>query len=440
MLESIKNMMEHQHVPGISIAIIHQNQIVETRSLGVCAAGQPEPVTSETLFQACSISKALTAVATLRLVAAGQLDLDADVNHYLRAWQIPANGDWQPQVTLRELLSHTAGITVPWFAGYHRDQRLPTLIQILAGDRPANTPAVRVNILPGSRFRYAGGGYCIVQQLLCEIIGDTFPALMHRLVLQPAGMVHSSFAQPLPTTRWAETATGHRADGESVAGQWHVYPEMAAAGLWTTAADLARFAIELQRAQCGEPNGLLSPDMAHMLFTPQVKRGDGGQMGLGVWLDGGGATMRFGHPGDNEGFASRWVSLCYKGAGAIILTNSDNGWLVIEEILTQVAHQYGWPEPSEQQDIPSPTKDPSLQRFTGAYELSSGLIATILQKDDALWLQVQGQPPLRLIALDEATFRFEALEGEVTFLFDDDRIHALRLQQDGQINLARRLR
>ncbi len=146
------------------MAVIHQTQLELAQDYGVGDAGKLDPVTPDSLFQACSISKAVAAVATLRLVDSGRIDLDVDVDNYLDSWNVPPNGGWQPRITLRQLLSHTAGATGPWYPGYHPDQQIPTPLDILQGEKPANTPGVRVNVLPGSRYRYAGGGYCIVQQ------------------------------------------------------------------------------------------------------------------------------------------------------------------------------------------------------------------------------------------------------------------------------------
>src|SRR6185436_9257568 len=152
---------------------------------GVCAADQSTLVDPTTLFQAGSISKPVAAVAALRLVDAGRIDLDADVNDYLVSWKVPANEGWQPRVTLRHLLSHTGGLTVHGFPGYARGQAVPTLVQVLDGAKPANTAAVRDNAVPGTQSRYSGGGTTIVQQMLIDVMGKPFPALMRELVLDP---------------------------------------------------------------------------------------------------------------------------------------------------------------------------------------------------------------------------------------------------------------
>ncbi len=143
----------------------------------------------------------------MRLVEAGKLNLDDDVNSYLKNWKVPANTFTdQTKVTLRELLSHTAGVTVHGFRGYIAGSALPSTFEILEGKAPANTPAITVDIKPGTLWRYSGGGYVIAKQVLDDVTGKPFPAMMRQEVLGPAGMVHSTFEQPLPAVRMLEVA------------------------------------------------------------------------------------------------------------------------------------------------------------------------------------------------------------------------------------------
>ncbi len=425
---SLLQAMKQYNVPGVSIAILDQYTVSWSNTYGVLEAGQEAPVQADSLFQACSISKSLTAVATLRLVQAGVFDLDTDVNHYLKSWQIPANETWQPKVTIRQLLSHTAGINVPWFYGYHRDQDVPSLIQILAGEKPANTPGIRVSLLPGTRFRYSGGGYCILQQLLCDVRGQSFPDLMRDLVLEPVGMTRSTYEQPLPAADWDHAARGHRANGKSLPGGWHTLPEMAAAGLWTTATDLARFSIDLQSALAGQEARLLSPEMVRTLLSPQVQREGAIYMGLGVWLEG---TTRFGHPGDNEGFASRWVALREGGMGAVLLANSDNGGELIADVVNSIEEVYGWPAV---EDFPTPSLSfrEGAIACVGTYQFRSGMRCSITQESDGLYLQMSDQSPVALKSVSENICILPPLEGEIIFVRDEQGIvHGLKLRQGG---------
>ncbi len=210
----LADRMAALHVPGVSIAVIHDGRIEWARGFGVTRSGGP-PVTPDTLFQAASISKPVAAMAVLHLVQAGKLSLDTDVNEYLKSWKVPANSFTERRkVTIRELLTHSAGMTVHGFGGYAGGAPVPTLIEVLNGEKPANSPPIRVDIEPGTLWRYSGGGYVVVQQLLLEVTGEPFPKLMHDTVLAPIGMTRSTYEQPLPQNRMAEAATPYRADGE----------------------------------------------------------------------------------------------------------------------------------------------------------------------------------------------------------------------------------
>jgi CubicO group peptidase (beta-lactamase class C family) len=349
---SLRERMAVHQVPGVSIALINDYRLEWAAGFGVREAGAPAEVDTVTLFQACSISKAVTAAAVLVLAQEGRLDLDADIHHALRSWQLPAAGPTRPTVTVRQLLSHSGGVNLPWSAGYHPNQEIPTLLELLNGERPSNYPAIRVETLPGLRFRYSGGGYCILQQLLIDLTGRPFPELMREIVLEPFGMKHSSFEQPLPPAE-ASAATGHRQGGTPVAGKWRVYPEMALGGLWSTPSDLARFALGLQSALAGRSAQPLSGEWVREMLAPRVRVDDRSAMGLGLFLEGSGVGARFGHPGDNEGFASFWQSLVESGRGVVIMTNSDAGWRLQEEIVRAVAAEYDWPEPGESRLPPS---------------------------------------------------------------------------------------
>ncbi len=427
---SLLERMVDYAIPGVSIAIINDYQLEWACGYGVCKTGEPEQITSDTLFQGYSISKAVTAIAILRLVEEGRLDLDVDVNRFLKSWKIPANRSWLPEVTLRQLLSHTAGTNVAWFAGYHRDQDTPTLREVLDGEQPANTPSIRITTLPGTRFRYSGGGYCILQQLLMDVMQQPFPKLMSALVLKPLGMIHSAYEQPLPSHRAKMAATGHRAKGKPVAGNWHVYPELAAAGLWTTPSDLARFALMLQYALEEKPHHLLSTQMVKELLIPQSHGNDSGDMGLGIFVQGEGSYARFGHPGDNTGFTSLWVSLMQGGQGCILMTNSDNGWSLQNELLHTIAQVYAWPElppRKKHEDFDAEVDD----TIVGEYELRSNLSLTISKTDKHLSLQISGQPLCKLLKHSEDVYLLANVDDTITFMRDvQGHVQVLILQQE----------
>ncbi|MEO8970733.1 MAG: serine hydrolase domain-containing protein [Ktedonobacteraceae bacterium] len=426
-------------IPAVSIAVINDYRIEWAAGYGVCESGQSDSITTETLFQACSMSKTVTAVAALRLVEQGKLDLDANVNAFLTSWQLPSQGSWQPHVTLRQLLSHTAGTSPAWYPGYHRDQDIPTLLEILESDQPSNTPGVRVTGIPGLRFCYSGGGYCVVQQILMDVMQKSFPELMRELIFEPLEMHHSTYEQPLPAEKWGSAATGHRAGGKPVPGKWHIHPEMAAAGLWTTPSDVARFALDLQFTKAGMPGQLLSPQMVNKLLTPQCNAGNRGDIGLGVFMHGTANQARFGHAGDNTGFNCQWVSLVNQGQGYVIMTNSDEGWRIVEKLEHVIARVYELP------DIPSPDNHHNGQdsaiydEYVGAYELRPNFLLTIMKADNGLLLQAPQQAPIALVRVDDMVYVLANLEDSITFLKNEQgMIDMLILQQEASQVVARR--
>jgi len=430
-------------VPGVSVAVIADGELAWARGYGVRQAGESAPVTEQTLFQAASISKPTTAVAVMRLVQEGRLDLDEDAQAYLRSWRIPANGDWQPRITLRHLLSHTAGATIHGFPGYRRDHALPTLQQVLDGAAPANTGPICVNTVPGGQFRYSGGGTTIVQQLLMDVTGQPFPVLMRDLVLAPLGMEHSTYEQPLPRERWSEAASGHRYGGGTVDGDWHVYPEMAAAGLWTTPTDLARLALEVQAVRAGQPGKVLTRASVDTMLVTQA----GGPVGIGFFIEGEGAQLRFGHGGSNEGFKCQLVAYAELGLGAAIMTNGDPGWQVGAEVLGAIARAYNWPlGPKDQVGFFAPPRHPAAgmgspdEAYVGDYALRPDFPVRVARTDTRLTLQLPGQPPLALHPSSGTEYYAEALDVEVTFRRDEtDTVGSLVLRQNGSDLEARRV-
>jgi CubicO group peptidase (beta-lactamase class C family) len=420
-------------VPGLSIAVIHGGEIVCTRGYGVRDAGAADAVTAETLFQAASISKPVTVVGALRLVEQGLLDLDADVNDALKGWKVPPVDGWQPRLTLRQLVSHSAGLTVHGFPGYPCAAALPTLQQVLDGLPPANTPPIRVDTLPGTQFRYSGGGTSIVQQLMMDVTGEAFPALMHALVLNPLGMATSSYRQPLPESHWQEAASGHRTGGGPVAGQWHIYPEMAAAGLWTTPSDLARLAIGIQRAAAGEPGGILSQAMARAALTPQIARETGGHLGLGFMLSGSEEHRRFGHSGGNEGFRCLLTAYRDGGSGAVVMTNSDEGTPLVEEVFNAIAREFDWPEYLPAPPLPVAVSPAILDRYAGTYMLRPDFALVVTRAADMLSVQPTGQSPLVFAPESETTFFSDVVSTKLTFVMTDAGVvTGVRFQQNGQ--------
>ncbi|MGC1644379.1 MAG: serine hydrolase, partial [Candidatus Sulfotelmatobacter sp.] len=331
-------LMELYKCPGLSVAVIDNFRIAWAKGYGVTEAGTQTPVTVHTLFQAGSISKPVAATGTLSLVEHGKLSLEENVNLKLKSWQVPDNEFTKEQkVTLRRILSHSAGLTVHGFPGYEVGTPIPTLVQIFNGEPPANTAPIRVDFVPGTKFRYSGGGVTIEQQLVIDVTGKPFPLFMRETVLDKIGMTDSTYEQPLPPARAVMTATGTRADGTLIPGKWHIYPEMAAAGLWTTATDLAKFGIEIALSKQGKANRVLSEATTQEMLKPQIE-----QIGLGFFLASHKNPEEFGHNGADEGFQALLIMFADTGKGVAIMANSDNGISVANALTQSVAKEYGW--------------------------------------------------------------------------------------------------
>lgn len=405
--------MRHYNVPGVSIAVINGYEVEWAKGYGLANVESGAPVTSRTLFQAASISKPVAAMAALRLVEEGRLSLDSDVNSRLTSWKIPESAHTARRpITLRELLTHTAGLTVHGFPGYGANVPIPSLQQVLDGAPPANTAPIRNDLEPGSEWRYSGGGFTVLQQLLIDVVGQPFPEIMDRYVLGPLGMTESTYEQPLPDERARQAASAHRPDGAVIEGGWHIYPEMAAAGLWTTPTDLARFAIEIQKSLRGEANRVLSQAMTEAMLTPGLN-----DWGLGVSIQGSGASLRFGHGGSNEGFRCRLVAWVDGGHGAAVMTNSDRGGPLIEEIFLAVAAEYGWQGlgPRERAVV---QLDPSrFDALVGTYWVTNGSFTLTVSRDgDRLFVEALGVPKIELYPESDSVFFALADVPDLTFV------------------------
>ncbi len=433
----LADRMKFYTTPGVSIAVIDKGRVQWARGYGLRETGGSEAITPETLFQGASISKPVAAMAALRLVQQGKLDIDEDVNRKLTSWKLPENEfTSERKVTLRGLLSHSAGLTVHGFAGYASDEPAPTLVQVLNGVKPANSKPIRVDIAPGIKYRYAGGGYVVLQQLLLDVTGKQFPLLMQETVLNKIRVTHSTYEQPLPKEFWSNAAVGHGSNGEKVKGKWHTYPEMAAAGLWTTPTDLARLAIEIQRSLSGKSNRVLSQDIVRQMLTPQL-----GGWGLGFGLTGKGPSASFSHGGANEGYQCRLVAYNHTGQGAVVMTNSDRGSLLAEEVLRSIAREYGWVDYVPKEKVLAQVSPKIYDSYVGQYELAPNFTLTIIAEEGKLMAQATGQPQLELFPESETKFFLIVAAAEITFVKDEKgQVTHLILRQGGQDTTAKKIK
>lgn len=411
----LEDRMRFHKTPGLSVAVINDGRIEWARSYGVVEAGGTTRVSVDTVFQAASISKSVVAMAALRLVQQGRISLDEDVNRKLSSWKVPENEfTKQQKVTLRRLLSHTAGINVPGFLGYQADAKQPSLLQILEGEKPANSLPIRVEMIPGAKFSYSGGGYIVLQQLMSDVAGLPFAQLMDKEVLRRLGMTRSTFAQPLSPEAAAFAASGHLLDGNTMPARWYVYPEVAPAGLWTTPSDLARFVIEIQKSHLGKSSKVLSKKMVEQMLTPQAENS-----ALGLFIEGQDNSRRFYFAGSNVGFKCYMVGYVNSGQGAILMTNSETGAPLVFEVLRSIAAAYSWPDYHPRARVIAAI-DPSVyDAYIGEYEIAPGFILKVSREGNKLLSETRGQPRSEMFPESETTFFVKDADAQFTFIRDD---------------------
>ena len=419
---SLEERMKHWKVPGLSIAVVKDFKIEWARSYGVKDIDTKEPVTTETLFQAGSISKPVAAMVALKRVQDGKITLDENINDKLQTWKLPDNEfTAKKKVTLANLLSHTAGLTVHGFPGYATGEKIPTLPQVLDGVEPANTAAVRVNMEPGTRFRYSGGGTTIAQLAIMDIEKKPFPQIAEQTVLGPLKMTNSTYSQPLPDDWRKKAASGHRRDGALVAGKIHVYPEMAAAGLWTTPTDLAKFAIEVQLSRVGKSNKILNKELIDKMVTPFME-----EVGLGFFIQKFSSAVYFGHDGADEGFRASLLMNREKGYGAVVMVNSDNGQ-IMSEVMRSIAREYNWDE-----FLPPLTEIISLDAtkldaYTGRFRVNPDRVLTIARDEGKLVATPTADVKFELLPIADGTFVRRDQNVKYTFAKSDTGISGLLL-------------
>lgn len=397
---TIEARMKHYGVPGVSIAVINEGEIAWVKTYGIMDKESKAPVTKNTLFQAASISKPVSAYAALRLVEQAKVDLNADINTQLKSWKLADNKfTSEKKVTLKNLLNHSAGVTVHGFLGYSPDLPVPSLLQVLDGTPPANSSATEVNKVPEESFRYSGGGYNIVQQMMIDVEGKPFPEIMKDLVLQPLGMQNSSFNQPLTKTQLGMAATGYLPDGRMTKGKRHTYPEMAPAGLWTTPEDLAKFAINIQKTLKEQSKLGLSKDLTNQMLTPFVED----FIGLGIFVNKKKDQVYFGHGGWNEGFSSEMIAHKDKGYGVVVMTNSNHPKF-ISELIRSVALTYKWDDfVPRYKEIE--TNSDSLSKITGKYLVDGYSFLEVLEVNNQLMYRDGPEKELtELIQVSDSTF------------------------------------
>ncbi|WP_025665713.1 serine hydrolase [Aquimarina megaterium] len=379
---SIEERMKHYGVPGVSIAVIHNGKVAWAKGYGVMDTKSKVPVTDKTLFQVSTIGMSLTAYGALRLVDQNKVTLSEDINSYLKSWKLPdSEFTKEEKVTIKNLLSHSAGINVHDFQGYSTDVPIPTLKEILNGTPPANSNPIIVDKTLNENLWISAGGYTIIQQMMMDVEGKKFPELMNELVLQPLEMNNSMFNQSLSAEQLKIAATGYLRDGSMVKGKRHIYPELASNGLWATAEDLAKFVVNIQQTlKDNNRNKGLSKDMTELMLTPSSKNRYG-QYGLGFSIYNKKDEVYFEHHGWSTGFYSRMTAHRDNGYGVVVLTNTPLPAFVFE-VFRSVALAYEWDNyfpVHKKMEIEQSLVD----KITGRY-LANGRIVEVFQKDNQL--------------------------------------------------------
>ncbi len=337
---TLAELMKRYHVPGVSIAVIRDNEIHWAKGYGIADVVTGKRVDTDTLFQAASISKVVNAMAALKAIQDERFGLDDDINSVLKSWTLVGNEFTAVRrVTPRMLMSHTSGTNDGFgFPGYHPDEPRPTLIQILDGSAPSKLGPVTVSAVPFTRYKYSGGGIVMMQLALMDAVEKPYEEIMQEYVLEPIGMSNSTFTQPLSPERDANASRAHNRRGEAMNAKWHVYPEQSAAGLWTTPTDLCMFVINLKRSLSIAGGGVLSRELAGEMVAP-VGIGDFG-VGFSVWRDG--SSWYFGHGGSNWGFRSNLTASIGRDYGMVVMTNGEGGGKIIQALVKRVSRAYHW--------------------------------------------------------------------------------------------------
>jgi CubicO group peptidase (beta-lactamase class C family) len=324
-------------VPGAAVALIRGGTVVWMRGYGFADRASGRHVTPQTTFNIGSMSKSVTSWGALHLVEEGRLELDRPVDSYLTRWHLPTSQYDNAGVTVRRLLSHTAGTSLPSVTPFRSSAAVPSLEDLLTGS-VTGSGGVRVILPPGTKFQYSGGGYDVLQLLVEERSGRAFGAYMRSAVLQPLRMTHSAFGWPPEIA--AAAATPYNSLGQPAAPER--FTEVAAAGLQTTVADFARLAAAELAGPKGERpgRGVLSPDLVRLMHTPTPPSKEWG-LGHEVLRDSATGLTFVGHNGANTGFRAIFQVAPATGDGLVVLTNSSNGFPVLQRVTCAWQHAAG---------------------------------------------------------------------------------------------------
>jgi CubicO group peptidase (beta-lactamase class C family) len=435
---SLQERMQNYNIPGISLAVAEDGEVAWAAGYGSAEVGTDTTVDADTLFQGASISKVVNAFAVMQQVQAGKLDLDTNVNQYLKSWQVPENELTRRRpVTLRGILSHSAGLSVHGFGGIPHGKPVPTLLQIITGEAEGYR-AVEVDIMPGTEQRYSGGGTCVAQQILEDVTGKTFAELVEENIFGPLGLARSTFEDQLPDDPSLENYSAeHDEQGELCEGRWGMYPTKAAGGLWTTPSEYLRFLAEIRRAWHGQSE-LLSQEIARTMLTRQP----GGAFGLGPRVVNDGALMRIQHGGSNQGFQCDAQLYIDSGKGAVVMTNGAGGMPLYWEVLNAIASEHLWPGYLPPPKRPVSLSVEELDRYVGEYKVTAGFepadSLTVWREGDTLMSQLGGSRLTASEVLLEAPDRLFSRHHPFSVIAqfgEDGNVAELYMLEDGYFSM-----
>lgn len=268
---TIEERMAQQNAPGVSLCLMHTDGRDTTMQWGHRDAAKQYSINENTLFQVGGMSAAPVHFAVLRLVNSKQIDLDTDINQYLKSWKFPESKFTKAApITVRDLLLQTRGFkTVSKPQGYVAGSPLPNLIQMLNGETPSQEAATHLKSNKNKSGNSAFYNNLVLQQLLEDVHQKSFTEIMQKEVLDPLGMKQSFYRATLSEEEARNAAFGHDDDGQEIEGGRRVYPELSCSGLWTTPRDFALFAAHILKAAKGEDNRFLSQKLAKASLEPE---------------------------------------------------------------------------------------------------------------------------------------------------------------------------
>ena len=416
---SISDRMVADNIPALSFAVINKGGIEWADIYKNANFPEVQNLTCSSIFQAASLSKPVTFLAALRMHSAGEMDLDKNIQDYLQNFVLPQGKQTaENPVTFRNIFSHTSGINPGGYQGYARNLSMPSDLDILRGSEEVNTAAIEVSTRPNEKLAYSGGGYTLAELALQDIYNEEFSNIMRKWILEPAGMEHSEFTQPLPDSKSNQVAKGYTQSGEVIDGGWRNHPEQAAAGLWSNSIDMAKFLIEIYNAYQGKSSIFSQSDIKTILSHER----DGHIYGFIV--NRAEDDIAITHYGGNEGYRTGMTISLTSGNGLVYLINSDNGGALGNELLLSASQVYKWQHYKQTNVKRKQVNSEVLKGLTGEYKWNNQIDLSITFDENnnqiSLFFPNGDEYMLAPIIGDELDFIHPNTGVKVSFSMNDD--------------------